>query len=104
SWIRSCSNNSDKNFDDEESIDRNRPFSVASAIKVPASEKPRDPSNTSKKSGSAGRPKVGGTTKGGEAGAVDEHDFIQAFTDVPTVQIFLRDALSCESFLKRKKI
>lgn len=28
-----------------------------------------------------------GTTKEGGAGAVDEDDFIKAFTDVPTVQV-----------------
>uniref|UniRef100_A0A8D2Q8N8 Cytoplasmic linker associated protein 2 n=1 Tax=Varanus komodoensis TaxID=61221 RepID=A0A8D2Q8N8_VARKO len=75
-------------FDDEESVDGNRPSSAASAFKVPAPKKPGNPSNTSRKPGSAGGPKVGGTTKEGGAGAVDEDDFIKAFTDVPTVQIY----------------
>ncbi|KAH0627213.1 hypothetical protein JD844_002702 [Phrynosoma platyrhinos] len=76
-----------KSFDDEESVDGNRPSSAASAFKVPAPKKPGNPSNTSRKPGSAGGPKVGGTTKEGGAGAVDEDDFIKAFTDVPTVQL-----------------
>nr|XP_020657763.1 CLIP-associating protein 2 isoform X27 [Pogona vitticeps] len=77
-----------KSFDDEESVDGNRPSSASSAFKVPAPKKPGNPSNTSRKPGSAGGPKVGGTTKEGGAGAVDEDDFIKAFTDVPTVQIY----------------
>uniref|UniRef100_A0A8C0FQ39 Cytoplasmic linker associated protein 2 n=1 Tax=Bubo bubo TaxID=30461 RepID=A0A8C0FQ39_BUBBB len=71
-------------FDDEESVDGNRPSSAASAFKVPAPKKPGNPSNSARKPGSAGGPKVG---EGG-AGAVDEDDFIKAFTDVPTVQIY----------------
>uniref|UniRef100_A0A8B9CK02 Cytoplasmic linker associated protein 2 n=1 Tax=Anser brachyrhynchus TaxID=132585 RepID=A0A8B9CK02_9AVES len=71
-------------FDDEESVDGNRPSSAASAFKVPAPKKPGNPSNSTRKPGSAGGPKVG---EGG-AGAVDEDDFIKAFTDVPTVQIY----------------
>uniref|UniRef100_A0A8C0C343 Cytoplasmic linker associated protein 2 n=1 Tax=Buteo japonicus TaxID=224669 RepID=A0A8C0C343_9AVES len=74
----------DKSFDDEESVDGNRPSSAASAFKVPAPKKPGNPSNSARKPGSAGGPKVG---EGG-AGAVDEDDFIKAFTDVPTVQIY----------------
>nr|XP_008116538.1 PREDICTED: CLIP-associating protein 2 isoform X26 [Anolis carolinensis] len=77
-----------KSFDDEESVDGNRPSSAASAFKVPAPKKPGNPSNASRKPGSAGGPKVGGPTKEGGAGAVDEDDFIKAFTDVPTVQIY----------------
>uniref|UniRef100_A0A8C2TSH7 Cytoplasmic linker associated protein 2 n=1 Tax=Coturnix japonica TaxID=93934 RepID=A0A8C2TSH7_COTJA len=74
----------DKSFDDEESVDGNRPSSAASAFKIPAPKKPGNPSNSARKPGSAGGPKVG---EGG-AGAVDEDDFIKAFTDVPTVQIY----------------
>ncbi|XP_066047849.1 CLIP-associating protein 2 isoform X22 [Chamaea fasciata] len=77
-----------KSFDDEESVDGNRPSSAASAFKVPAPKKPGNPSNSSRKPGSAGGPKVGGSSKEGGAGAVDEDDFIKAFTDVPTVQIY----------------
>ncbi|XP_064908009.1 CLIP-associating protein 2 isoform X16 [Columba livia] len=82
------SNISDKSFDDEESVDGNRPSSAASAFKVPAPKKPGNPSNSARKPGSAGGPKVGGSSKEGGAGAVDEDDFIKAFTDVPTVQIY----------------
>ncbi|NXJ03318.1 CLAP2 protein, partial [Odontophorus gujanensis] len=81
------SNISDKSFDDEESVDGNRP-SAASAFKIPAPKKPGNPSNSARKPGSAGGPKVGGSSKEGGAGAVDEDDFIKAFTDVPTVQIY----------------
>ncbi|XP_033917938.1 CLIP-associating protein 2 isoform X7 [Melopsittacus undulatus] len=79
---------SDKSFDDEESVDGNRPSSAASAFKVPALKKPGNPSNSARKPGSAGGPKVGGSSKEGGAGAVDEDDFIKAFTDVPSVQIY----------------
>ncbi|XP_038030452.1 CLIP-associating protein 2 isoform X26 [Anas platyrhynchos] len=79
---------SDKSFDDDESVDGNRPSSAASAFKVPAPKKPGNPSNSTRKPGSAGGPKVGGSSKEGGAGAVDEDDFIKAFTDVPTVQIY----------------
>ncbi|NXI58037.1 CLAP2 protein, partial [Chloroceryle aenea] len=82
------SNISDKSFDDEESVDGNRPSSAASAFKVPAPKKPGNPSNSARKPGSASGPKVGGSSKEGGAGAVDEDDFIKAFTDVPTVQIY----------------
>uniref|UniRef100_A0A8C0QSF9 Cytoplasmic linker associated protein 2 n=1 Tax=Chelonoidis abingdonii TaxID=106734 RepID=A0A8C0QSF9_CHEAB len=77
-----------KSFDDEESVDGNRPSSAASAFKVPAPKKLGNPSNSARKPGSAGGPKVGGASKEGGAGAVDEDDFIKAFTDVPSVQIY----------------
>ncbi|XP_062366080.1 CLIP-associating protein 2 isoform X27 [Cinclus cinclus] len=77
-----------KSFDDEESVDGNRPSSAASAFKVPAPKKPGNPSNSARRPGSASGPKVGGSSKEGGAGAVDEDDFIKAFTDVPTVQIY----------------
>ncbi|XP_072582410.1 CLIP-associating protein 2 isoform X17 [Vulpes vulpes] len=78
----------DKSFDDEESVDGNRPSSAASAFKVPAPKTSGNPVNSARKPGSAGGPKVGGASKEGGAGAVDEDDFIKAFTDVPTVQIY----------------
>ncbi|XP_069862654.1 CLIP-associating protein 2 isoform X44 [Dipodomys merriami] len=77
-----------KSFDDEESVDGNRPSSAASAFKVPAPKTPGNPVNSARKPGSAGGPKVGGTSKEGGAGAVDEDDFIKAFTDVPSIQIY----------------
>ncbi|KAM4842556.1 CLIP-associating protein 2 isoform 20-T20 [Thomomys bottae] len=79
----------DKSFDDEESVDGNRPSSAASAFKVPAPKTPGNPVNSARKPGSAGGPKVGaGASKEGGAGAVDEDDFIKAFTDVPSIQIY----------------
>nr|XP_031325737.1 CLIP-associating protein 2 isoform X36 [Camelus dromedarius] len=79
----------DKSFDDEESVDGNRPSSAASAFKVPAPKTSGNPVNSARKPGSAGGPKVGaGASKEGGAGAVDEDDFIKAFTDVPSVQIY----------------
>ncbi|XP_034339806.1 CLIP-associating protein 2 isoform X1 [Arvicanthis niloticus] len=78
----------DKSFDDEESVDGNRPSSAASAFKVPAPKTPGNPVNSARKPASAGGPKVGGTSKEGGAGAVDEDDFIKAFTDVPSIQIY----------------
>ncbi|XP_031199703.1 CLIP-associating protein 2 isoform X2 [Mastomys coucha] len=78
----------DKSFDDEESVDGNRPSSAASAFKVPAPKTPGNPGNSARKPASAGGPKVGGTSKEGGAGAVDEDDFIKAFTDVPSIQIY----------------
>ncbi|XP_038622935.1 CLIP-associating protein 2 isoform X8 [Tachyglossus aculeatus] len=86
SMILSISN--DKSFDDEESVDGNKPPSAASAFKVPAPKKPGNPVNSARKPGSVGGPKVGGASKEGGAGAVDEDDFIKAFTDVPSVQIY----------------
>ncbi|XP_053760084.1 CLIP-associating protein 2 isoform X27 [Panthera pardus] len=78
----------DKSFDDEESVDGNRPSSAASAFKVPAPKTSGNPVNSARKPASAGGPKVGGASKEGGAGAVDEDDFIKAFTDVPSVQIY----------------
>ncbi|XP_023575496.1 CLIP-associating protein 2 isoform X8 [Octodon degus] len=78
----------DKSFDDEESVDGNRPSSSASAFKVPAPKTSGNPVNSARKPGSAGGPKVGGASKEGGAGAVDEDDFIKAFTDVPSIQIY----------------
>lgn len=44
-------------------MDGNRPSSAASAFKVPAPKKPGNPSNSARKPGSAGGPKVGGNVK-----------------------------------------
>uniref|UniRef100_A0A8C0E969 Cytoplasmic linker associated protein 2 n=1 Tax=Balaenoptera musculus TaxID=9771 RepID=A0A8C0E969_BALMU len=67
----------DKSFDDEESPSR-----------CPAPKTSGNPVNSARKPGSAGGPKVGGASKEGGAGAVDEDDFIKAFTDVPSIQIY----------------
>uniref|UniRef100_A0A8C5U2P5 Cytoplasmic linker associated protein 2 n=1 Tax=Malurus cyaneus samueli TaxID=2593467 RepID=A0A8C5U2P5_9PASS len=73
-------------FDDEESVDGNRPSSAASAFKVPA------PKNFKTFMHITSSLTVFyiylGSSKEGGAGAVDEDDFIKAFTDVPTVQIY----------------
>lgn len=50
----------DKSFDDEESVDGNRPSSAASAFKVPAPKTSGNPVSSGRKPGSAGGPKVGG--------------------------------------------
>ncbi|KAM8966686.1 CLIP-associating protein 2 isoform 2-T2 [Pelodytes ibericus] len=76
----------DKSFDDEESVDGNRPSSATSAFKVPAPKKPGNPANLARKPVSGA--KGGGIMKEGGAGALDEEDFIRAFTDVPHVQIY----------------
>ncbi|MGH0122709.1 UNVERIFIED_CONTAM: hypothetical protein FKN15_006801 [Acipenser sinensis] len=75
-----------KSFEDDESVDGNRPSSAQPAFKVPAPKKPGNPSSSSRKPGSA-TGKLGGLSKEG-TGAIDEDDFFKAFTDVPTVQIY----------------
>ncbi|XP_067891002.1 CLIP-associating protein 1a isoform X1 [Heterodontus francisci] len=75
----------DKNFDDEDSVDGNRPSSASStSSKAPGS---RRPVGTSRRPGSSAVGFRSGTVKEG-AGAVDEDDFIRAFEEVPTVQIY----------------
>ncbi|XP_041104298.1 CLIP-associating protein 2-like isoform X33 [Polyodon spathula] len=76
----------DKSFEDDESVDGNRPSSAQPAFKVPAPKKPGNPSSSSRKPGTA-TGKLGGLSKEG-TGGIDEDDFIKAFTDVPTVQIY----------------
>ncbi|KAK7899130.1 hypothetical protein WMY93_019983 [Mugilogobius chulae] len=73
----------DRSFDDDDSVDGSR-ASSAQAFKVP--KVPKKPAESS----SARRPSAtGGKLVSKEsAGAVDEEDFIRAFTDVPTVQIY----------------
>ncbi|XP_072326439.1 CLIP-associating protein 1a isoform X9 [Scyliorhinus torazame] len=75
----------DKNFDDEDSVDGNRPSSASStSSKAPSS---RRPIGTGRRPGSAAVGLRSGTVKDG-AGAVDEDDFIRAYEEVPTVQIY----------------
>ncbi|XP_044044614.1 CLIP-associating protein 1-B-like isoform X16 [Siniperca chuatsi] len=76
---------SDKNFEDDDSVDGGRSSSSSKG----ASLSGRKPVSM----GSFRRPASASSTKsagrdGSSAGAVDEEDFIQAFEDVPTVQIF----------------
>ncbi|XP_030310610.1 CLIP-associating protein 1 isoform X3 [Calypte anna] len=78
----------DKIFDDEDSVDGNRPSSASSSTssKTPANSR-RVGMGTSRRLGSAALGSKSSTAKEG-AGAVDEEDFIKAFEDVPTVQIY----------------
>ncbi|KAM6307277.1 CLIP-associating protein 1 isoform 6-T6 [Aegotheles albertisi] len=78
----------DKIFDDEDSVDGNRPSSASSSTssKAPANAR-RVGMGTTRRLGSAALGSKSSTAKEG-AGAVDEEDFIKAFEDVPTVQIY----------------
>ncbi|NXL51005.1 CLAP1 protein, partial [Podilymbus podiceps] len=78
----------DKIFDDEDSVDGNRPSSASSSAssKAPANSR-RVGMGTTRRLGSAALGSKSSTAKEG-AGAVDEEDFIKAFEDVPTVQIY----------------
>uniref|UniRef100_UPI00398F0BBF CLIP-associating protein 2-like isoform X3 n=1 Tax=Pristiophorus japonicus TaxID=55135 RepID=UPI00398F0BBF len=73
----------DKSFDDEESVDGNRP-SASSTFKVSATKKMGSSIIGGKRSASAPGSKSGAS----KDGALDEDDFSRAFNDVPTVQIF----------------
>uniref|UniRef100_A0A1A8GU42 Cytoplasmic linker associated protein 2 n=1 Tax=Nothobranchius korthausae TaxID=1143690 RepID=A0A1A8GU42_9TELE len=70
----------DRSFDDNDSVDGRS----SSGFKVP--KVPKKPAETS----AARRPSATGSklVSKESAGAVDEEDFIKAFTDVPTVQIY----------------
>ncbi|XP_057683931.1 CLIP-associating protein 2 isoform X2 [Corythoichthys intestinalis] len=72
----------DRSFDDDDSVDGNR--SSSSGFKVP-----KVPKKTAEPA-AARRPSAAGGKLGSKesAGAVDEDDFVKAFTDVPTVQIY----------------
>ncbi|XP_057683935.1 CLIP-associating protein 2 isoform X5 [Corythoichthys intestinalis] len=71
-----------RSFDDDDSVDGNR--SSSSGFKVP-----KVPKKTAEPA-AARRPSAAGGKLGSKesAGAVDEDDFVKAFTDVPTVQIY----------------
>ncbi|KAM9494133.1 CLIP-associating protein 2 isoform 8-T8 [Clarias gariepinus] len=77
----------DRSFDDDDSVDGSRPSSAQAAFKVP-----KVPKKPAESASSSRRPSATGTTKMSlskdAAGAIDEEDFIKAFTDVPTVQIY----------------
>uniref|UniRef100_A0A670YA55 Cytoplasmic linker associated protein 1 n=1 Tax=Pseudonaja textilis TaxID=8673 RepID=A0A670YA55_PSETE len=72
-----------KHFDDDDSVDGNRPSSASSST---SSKAP----SLSRKSGTGTARRVGAVALVAKtpAGAVDEEDFIKAFEDVPTVQIY----------------
>nr|XP_055074871.1 CLIP-associating protein 2 isoform X48 [Misgurnus anguillicaudatus] len=77
----------DRSFDDDDSVDGSRPSSAQAAFKVPkVPKKPAESASSSRRPSAPGAPKTGVSKEG--AGAVDEEDFIKAFTDVPTVQIY----------------
>ncbi|XP_073677494.1 CLIP-associating protein 2 isoform X33 [Garra rufa] len=76
-----------RSFDDDDSVDGNRPSSAQAAFKVPkVPKKPGDSASSSRRPSATGAAKTGVSKEG--TGAVDEEDFIKAFTDVPTVQIY----------------
>ncbi|XP_073097406.1 CLIP-associating protein 1 isoform X3 [Manis javanica] len=78
----------DKNFDDEESVDGNRPSSASStSSKAPPSSRRNIGMGTTRRLGSSSLGSKSSAAKEG-AGAVDEEDFIKAFDDVPVVQIY----------------
>ncbi|XP_036109524.1 CLIP-associating protein 1 isoform X12 [Molossus molossus] len=78
----------DKNFDDEDSVDGNRPSSASStSSKAPPSSRRNAGMGTTRRLGSSTLGSKTSATKEG-AGAVDEEDFIKAFDDVPVVQIY----------------
>ncbi|XP_066201792.1 CLIP-associating protein 1 isoform X20 [Saccopteryx leptura] len=78
----------DKNFDDEDSVDGNRPSSASStSSKAPASARRNVGMGTTRRLGSSTLGSKSSAAKEG-AGAVDEEDFIKAFDDVPVVQIY----------------
>ncbi|XP_063790087.1 CLIP-associating protein 1 isoform X23 [Pseudophryne corroboree] len=79
----------DKNFDDEDSVDGNRPSSASSTAssKAPPSARKSVTMGTARRPGTTTVATKSGAKEGG-AGAVDEEDFIRAFEDVPTVQIY----------------
>ncbi|XP_043929627.1 CLIP-associating protein 1 [Protopterus annectens] len=96
---------SDKNFDDEEdSVDGNRPSSASSSTSSKAPSGSRKAANMvpTRRPGAAVVSRPAGVVKEG-AGAVDEEDFIKAFEDVPTVQIFSQRELE-ESMNKIKEV
>ncbi|XP_014403395.1 PREDICTED: CLIP-associating protein 1 isoform X14 [Myotis brandtii] len=78
----------DKNFDDEDSVDGNRPSSASStSSKAPPSSRRNAGMGTTRRFGSSTLGSKSSAPKEG-AGAVDEEDFIKAFDDVPAVQIY----------------
>uniref|UniRef100_A0A8C5E7U2 TOG domain-containing protein n=1 Tax=Gouania willdenowi TaxID=441366 RepID=A0A8C5E7U2_GOUWI len=71
-------------FDDDDSVDGNRSSSSQATFRVP--KVPKRPADSS----AARRPSATGGKLGSKesAGAVDEEDFVKAFIDVPSVQIY----------------
>nr|XP_020462243.1 CLIP-associating protein 1 isoform X6 [Monopterus albus] len=80
--ISSCG--SDKNFEDEDSVDGGRSSSSSSSKAPPSGRKTVMSSVRRPSSATTAKP----TGKEAGAGAVDEEDFTKAFEDVPSVQIY----------------
>ncbi|XP_058247265.1 CLIP-associating protein 1a isoform X7 [Hemibagrus wyckioides] len=80
------SSGSDKNFDDEDSVDGGRSSSSTSSKGFSSSRRGGNMGSMRRPS-SASAPRAAGK-EGASAGAVDEEDFIKAFEDVPSVQIY----------------
>ncbi|XP_030614349.1 CLIP-associating protein 1a isoform X19 [Archocentrus centrarchus] len=74
----------DKNFEDEDSVDGGRSSSSSSSKAPPSGRRTVVSSVRRPSSATAAKP----TGKEAAAGAVDEEDFIKAFEDVPSVQIY----------------
>ncbi|XP_078538192.1 CLIP-associating protein 1 isoform X4 [Lissotriton helveticus] len=95
----------DKTLDDEDSVDGNRPSSSASSTTSSKTAPCRRaaPLSSARKPGPASiLAKSAGAAKEG-AGAVDEDDFIKAFEDVPTIQVYSSRDLE-DSFNKIREI
>ncbi|XP_035849238.1 CLIP-associating protein 2 isoform X8 [Sander lucioperca] len=76
--------NHDRSFEDDDSVDGIRSSSAQAAFKVPkVPKKPAESSASRRPSATSGKL----VSKEG-AGGLDEEDFIKAFTDVPSVQIY----------------
>uniref|UniRef100_A0A672MP44 CLIP-associating protein 1-like n=1 Tax=Sinocyclocheilus grahami TaxID=75366 RepID=A0A672MP44_SINGR len=86
----------DKNFDDEDSVDGGR--SSSSSKGFSNSKRGGSMGSMRRPSSASGSRAPGKTTDSVSAGAVDEEDFIKAFEDVPAVQIYsskeLEDSLN----------
>eukprot|EP00062_Callorhinchus_milii_P011449 gi/632957419/ref/XP_007894471.1/ PREDICTED: CLIP-associating protein 1 isoform X1 [Callorhinchus milii] len=90
----------DKNFDDEDSVDGNRPSSASSASsKVLTSRRPVGVATGRRLAGVGSK----STSVNTAAGAVDEDDFIRGFEEVPIVQIYSNRDLE-ESINKIREI
>ncbi|XP_075962231.1 CLIP-associating protein 2 isoform X30 [Anarhichas minor] len=74
----------DRSFEDDDSVDGNRSSSAQAAFKVPKVPKKQAESSAARRPSATG----GKLVSKESAGGVDEEDFIKAFTDVPTVQIY----------------
>ncbi|XP_043105563.1 CLIP-associating protein 1a isoform X12 [Puntigrus tetrazona] len=90
------SSGSDKNFDDEDSVDGGRSSSSSSSKGFSNSRRGGSMGSMRRPSSASGSRAPG--KDGVSAGAVDEEDFIKAFEDVPAVQIYsskeLEDSLN----------